>query len=103
MSEVLFDVETQQFQVVIRPVHRLPPNPHINPQVFSTVQRALGPPSSVGETSLETKEQKGFRHRLIACDQRSFLTGAPVADLQVAHIINPIRDNSERKADVVSI
>lgn len=107
MSYIRLNEESQQYRVVIRSVNKLPPNPHIGPtsQVKDTINRALNPPSTVDETESqpwESKRQKGFRQRLIACDQRSFFTGAPVADLQVAYLINTIRNNQDRKAHVVS-
>lgn len=68
----------------------------------------MGPVSETGRTDseaiLEPKEQKGLRYRLLACDQRSFLTGSAVPDLQAAHdhILSAIRKNPVRKAAVVS-
>ncbi|CAA7266155.1 unnamed protein product [Cyclocybe aegerita] len=60
--------------------------------------RALAPPSeteeSDSELSPEVPAQKELRTKLLACDQRSFLTGSAVADLQAAHIINAVQKSN---------
>ncbi|KAF8337664.1 hypothetical protein F5887DRAFT_984264 [Amanita rubescens] len=104
MSLLGFDDDAQQFRVFISPVKKLPPNPHIGPG-SDAILRALAPPSettrSDSEWSPESPEDKSLRHRLLACDQRSFFTGSASADLQAAHIINPVRRDPERKRLVV--
>jgi hypothetical protein len=66
----------------------------------------LVPPSTTGGDSqsshFEPKDSKILRYRLLACDQRSFLTGSRRADMQAAYIINTIRKDDQRKANVVS-
>ncbi|CAA7269622.1 unnamed protein product [Cyclocybe aegerita] len=47
-----------------------------------------------------TQEHKILRYRLLACDQRSFLTGSRRVDMQAAHIINTVREDDRRKANV---
>ncbi len=106
MSLLEFDDDAQQFRVFIPPVKKLPPNPHIG-RGSDALLRALAPPSETAGTdsewSPEPPEDKSLRHRLLACDQRSFLTGSASADLQAAHIINAVRRNPERKKLVVSL
>lgn len=66
----------------------------------------LVPPSTAGgesQSSLrEPKNNKVLRYRLLACDQRSFLTGSRRVDMQAAHIINTVRVDDRRKTIVVS-
>ncbi len=104
MSLLGFDDDARVF---IPPVKRLPPNPHMVGRGSDAILRALAPPSETAGTdsewSPESLEDKCLRHRLLACDQRSFLTGSASADLQAAHIINPVRRDPERKRLVVSL
>ena len=106
MSFLRFDDDAQQVRMFIPPVKKLPPNPHIGPG-SDALLRALAPPSETAGTDSEytpeSPEDKNLRHRLLACDQRSFFTGSASADLQAAHIINPVRRNPERKKLVVSL
>ncbi|KAF8972065.1 hypothetical protein BDZ97DRAFT_1783040 [Flammula alnicola] len=103
MSRVELDEDAQQFRVVIPLVKKLPPNPHIGDGNNALV-RALAPPSDTAQTdsewSPESRDDKALRHRLLACDQRSFLTGSAVADLQAARIINAVRNNVTLKREV---
>ncbi|KAK2464039.1 hypothetical protein APHAL10511_003983 [Amanita phalloides] len=100
MSLLGFANDAQQVRVFIPPVKKLPPNPHIG-HGSAALLRALAPPSETAGTdsewSHESPEDKSLRHRLLACDQRSFFTGSASADLQAAHIINAVRMNPERK------
>ena len=104
MNTCLSD-DAQQVRVFIPPVKKLPPNPHIG-CASDALLRALAPPSETAGTdsewSPESSEDKGLRHRLLACDQRSFFTGSASADLQAAHIINAVHRNPERKKQVAS-
>jgi len=66
--------------------------------------RARAPPSERSQTDSEVpaehgKIDKSIRHLLLAqaCDQRPFLTGSAVADLNVAQILNTVRDNETQK------
>ena len=105
MSLSAFDGDAQQFRVFIPPVKKLLPNPHIG-RAYETLIRALAPPTETeyvdSEVNPEPPEEKSLRHRLLACDQRSFVTGSASADLQAARVINAVRKNPERKRQVVS-
>lgn len=105
MARIALDNDTQQLRAFIPSVKKLPPNPHIG-RPFDAVLRGLAPPSETtgadSECSPEPLEEKGLRHQLLVCDQRSFFTGSASADLQAAHIINAVRRNPERKKLVVS-
>ena len=83
----------EQWRVTIPACKKLPPIP--NPS-------GLVPPSTAGSDSQsshhEPRDSKILRHRLLACDQRSFLTGSRRVDMQAAHIINTVQ---KRKANVV--
>jgi len=108
MSHIARVGESGQHRVVIPPVKQLPPNPHIHSGALTAVlSRALGPASETGQTYSEfppePKELKRLRHQLLAYDQRSFLTGSAVSDLQAAHIITAVRDDPQRKREVVSL
>ncbi|KAF9483651.1 hypothetical protein BDN70DRAFT_276837 [Pholiota conissans] len=97
----------KQYRVVLTPLERLPPNPHIGPPE-DALRRALAPPppevetDEDGENRTKSRLDKILFYRLLAYDQRSLLTGSAAADLQISHIINPIRRNEHRKRDVVS-
>jgi len=61
------------------------------PQAATAIRRALNAPSSVAHRDpIFGNQMQMLQHCLFAYDQRSLFTGAPVADLQFAHIINPI-------------
>ncbi|KAF9483678.1 hypothetical protein BDN70DRAFT_929027 [Pholiota conissans] len=67
--------------------------------------RALAPPpypedSADKECYNEARIDTILRYKLLACDQRSFLTGSAVADLEPAHIFEPIRKDKVRKDEV---
>ena len=87
----------EQWRVTIPAPTKLPPIPN---------QPGLAPPSTEGGDSesshREPKESKILRYRLLTCDQRSFLTGSRRVDMQAAHIINTVRKDDQRKANVVS-
>jgi len=87
----------EQWRVTIPASKKLPPIP--NPP-------GVVPPSTAGGDSQsshrEPKNSKILRYRLLACDQRSFLTGSRRVDMQAAHIISTIRKDDRRKANVVS-
>jgi hypothetical protein len=87
----------EQWRVTIPASKKLPPVP--NPP-------GLVPPSTAGGDSesshREPKDSKILRYRLLACDQRSFLTGSRRVDMQAAYIINTVRKDDQRKANVVS-
>jgi hypothetical protein len=87
----------EQWRITIPPSKKLPPIP--NPP-------GLVPPSTAGSDSqsshFEPKDSKILRYRLLACDQRSFLTGSRRVDMQAARIINTVRTDKQRKANVVS-
>ncbi|KAF5370995.1 hypothetical protein D9615_010021 [Tricholomella constricta] len=103
MSLSAFDDDSQQLRVFIPPVKKLPPNPHIG-SASEALIRALAPPTETeytdSEANPEPPEEKSLRHRLLACDQRSFVTGSASADLQAARVINAVRKNPERKRQV---
>ena len=86
----------EQWRVTIPASQKLPPVP--NP--------GLVLPSTAGGDSesshREPKNSKILRYRLLACDQRSFLTGSRRVDMQAAHIINTVRQDNQRKKNVVS-
>ena len=106
MSLPGFVDDAQQVRVFIPPVKKLPPNPHIG-RGSDALLRALAPPSETAGTDSEwppeSPEDKSLRHRLLACDQRSFFTGSASADLQAAYIISAVRRNPERNILVVSL
>lgn len=87
----------EQWRVAIPASKKLPSIP--NPPGFV-------PPSTAGGDSesshREPKDTKILRYRLLACDQRSFLTGSRRVDMQAAYIINTVRKDDQRKANVVS-
>ena len=87
----------EQWRVTIPACKKLPPIP--NPS-------GLVPSSTAGSDSQsshrEPKDSKILLYRLLACDQRSFLTGSCRVDMQAAHIINTVRKDDRRKANVVS-
>jgi hypothetical protein len=87
----------EQWRVTIPASKKLSPVP--NPP-------GLVPPSTAGSDSQsshhEPKDSKILRYRLLACDQRSFLTGSRRVDMQAAYIINTIRKDNRRKRNVVS-
>ncbi|KAF9485488.1 hypothetical protein BDN70DRAFT_903055 [Pholiota conissans] len=99
MSRVEKDKESNQLRVAIPSGRRLPPNPHIG--IGQTaLSRALEAPSEATEDSElvpEPKEEKSLRHRLLACDQRSFITGSAAADLEAAYILAAVHKDQERK------
>lgn len=102
-SFIQLNTDTQQYHVVIPRYKKLPPNPHIKDGPVA-IDRALAPPSETdSELSPESQEDKYLRYRLLVIDQRSFFTGSAAADLQAAHMINPVRRNAERKLRVVSL
>lgn len=109
MSRLEFDVNANQYLVKLPRINKLPPNPLIGP-AHEAWARACVPPSdtsqadSESQVSTERRKNKSIRHLLLACDQRSFLTGSAVAGLQVARILNTVRNDETRKTeDVVSI
>ena len=105
MSYIRFHTNFQQNRVEIPSCKRLPPNPHIGGGL-EAIRRATAPPSQTtgtdSECPPESRDDKALRYRLIATDQRSFLTGSAAADLQAAHIINAVCLKTERKEQVVS-
>ncbi|KAJ3517704.1 hypothetical protein NLJ89_g327 [Agrocybe chaxingu] len=110
MSSLAPDAHSSQLRVVIPDIRRLPPNPHIvaGPVISLPQQgaweRALAAPSVSGTTDSEIshipRHEKALRNRLLAYDQRSFLTGSAAADLEAAHIISAVRHNDLRKLAV---
>jgi len=102
MAQALRETETgalgEQWRVTIPVCKKLPLIPNFPP--------GLVPPSTAGSDSQsshrEPKNSKILRYRLLACDQRSFLTGSRRVDMQAAHIINTVRKDDQRKANVVS-
>jgi len=107
MSRVEFDVDAHQYLVKLPRVQKLPPNPLIGPAHEAWARARARTPSDISETDSEVpterRKDKSIRYLLLACDQRSFLTGSAVADLKVAHILNTVRNNETRKNDVVSV
>jgi len=106
MSLVVFDNDARQYRVVIPAVQKLPPNPHISGS--DALTRAFAPPSETAsnvdsESPPEPRLEKILRHLLLACDQLSFSTGSASADLQVAHVVNAVSQNPDRKKRVVSV
>ena len=87
----------EQWRVTIPAPTKLPPIPS---------PTGLAPPSTAGGDSEsshhESNESKILRYRILTCDQRSFLTGSRRVDMQAAHIINTVRKDDQRKANVVS-
>ncbi|TFK51156.1 hypothetical protein OE88DRAFT_1808633 [Heliocybe sulcata] len=109
MSRIVFERDAQQYRVGLPRLRKLPPNPHIYDAPTAkdaALARANAPPSESAqadsELPTESTSLKRLRHRLLAHDQRSFLTGSAVPDLQVAHILNAVRRNSVRKQGVES-
>ncbi|CAA7268652.1 unnamed protein product [Cyclocybe aegerita] len=106
MSSLERDADSFQFRVVIPNTGKLPPNPLLvaAPLQRRTLERALAPPSVTATTDTEVSHvpssEKALRNRLLVFDQRSFLTGSAVADLQAAYIINTVRHNELRKQAV---
>jgi len=90
MSLLRFDRDANQFRVFLPTVKNLPPNPHF----------ALQHPSETADTESElTPYPPEDQYGLLACDQRSFVTGSASADLQASHIINSIiQINSESRS-----
>jgi len=108
MSSITRAGDFNRHRVVIPAVKKLPPNPHICSGPLATIrERALGSPSETGQTYSEfppePREVKGLRQQLLIYDQRSFLTGSAVPDLQAAHIIAAVRNDPNRKRAVVSL
>ncbi|CAA7267647.1 unnamed protein product [Cyclocybe aegerita] len=100
MSNIFLHTSSQ-LRVGLPTVKPLPPNPLIRAEpADDALARALAPPSETAQTdsdvSPEVPSQKELRQQLLACDQRSFLTGSAVADLQAAHIINAVRKSSHQ-------
>lgn len=87
----------EQWRVTIPDFKKLLPVPN---------SPGLVPPSTGGGDSqsshCEPKDSKILPYRLLACDQRSFLTGSHRVDMQAAYIINTVRKDNRRKAKVVS-
>ncbi|KAF9472102.1 hypothetical protein BDN70DRAFT_819137 [Pholiota conissans] len=92
----------KQLRVAIPKTRRLPPSPQIERE--EGMIRALAPPPHSGEIDKECPHESRIdmilRYKLLACDQRSFLTGSAVPDIEPAHILAPIRNDPVRKAEV---
>ncbi|KAF9483677.1 hypothetical protein BDN70DRAFT_929026 [Pholiota conissans] len=93
----------RQLKVSIPRARPLPSNPHTGLS-RDTMSSALLPPLYPVETDSECPHEARvdsvLRHKLLACDQRSFLTGSVVADIEPAHILAPVRNDKVRKDEV---
>ncbi|KAF8816779.1 hypothetical protein BYT27DRAFT_7206940 [Phlegmacium glaucopus] len=78
----------EQWRVTIPASKKLPPVP--NPWTGDNSQ----------SSHREPKNSKILRYHLLACDQRSFLTGSRRVDMQAAHIIDTVRRDNRRKMNV---
>ncbi|KAK2462862.1 hypothetical protein APHAL10511_005060 [Amanita phalloides] len=85
----------EQWRVTLPASKKLPPVP--NPGLVSPSKAG-----SDGQSShREPKNSKILRYHLLACDQRSFLTGSRRVDMQAAYIINAVcREDSQLKTNV---
>ncbi|TFK45563.1 hypothetical protein OE88DRAFT_1715335 [Heliocybe sulcata] len=104
MSRIVFERDAQQYRVGLPRLRKLPPNPHIYDAPTAkdaALVRANAPRSESAQTDPEPTSLKRVRHFLLVHDQRFFLTGSAVPDLQAAHIISPVRKNLGRKQRVV--
>jgi len=73
----VFDESSQQLRVLLPPLKKLPPSPHIyiKPNFDEILARAIAPHSETEQTDSESLsepiELKELHHLLLACDQRS--------------------------------
>jgi hypothetical protein len=103
MAYIFMQRSPHQAEVGLPLAKRLPPNPHLQAVTPAAAWERLHEPVSPTDDDEWYPARKTLLHRLLACDQRSFLTGAAGPDLQAAHIINAVREGGRRKSDVVSV